>query len=159
MSKKHEIVSSRVIMEKKGVVAIVTGGASGLGEACVHQLVREEAKVSIFDIAEDRGQKIAADMGDAAIFCNTNVTDDTSVQNALDSTVQAVEAIHVAVNFAGVRAPAKVLGGDAPMSMEQFNGVVQINLMGTVNVIRLSAEKMLRNVPNDDGEKGVIIWV
>lgn len=144
-------------MDIKGVVAIVTGGASGLGEACVYQLVKEGAKVSILDIAEDRGRKIAADIGDAAFFCNTDVTDEKSVQNAIDSTVEAFGAIHVAVNCAGVGTPAKVLGKDGPMRLEQFNGIVQINLVGTINVIRLSAEKMLRNVPNDDGEKGVVI--
>jgi 3-hydroxyacyl-CoA dehydrogenase/3-hydroxy-2-methylbutyryl-CoA dehydrogenase len=144
-------------MDIKGLVAIVTGGASGLGEACVYQLVKEGAKVSILDIAEDRGRKIAADIGDAAFFCNTDVTDEKSVENAIDSTVEAFGAIHVAVNCAGVGTPAKVLGKDGPMRLEQFNAIVQINLVGTINVIRLSAEKMLRNVPNDDGEKGVVI--
>lgn len=144
-------------MNIKDAVAVVTGGASGLGEACVRDLLERGAKVSIFDFAEERGEKLAAELGDAAIFCMTDVTDEKSVQGSVDKTMDALGAIHVAINCAGVGSPAKVLGKEGPLSMDHFNKVVQINLMGTMNVVRLAAGKMVENTPNEDGEKGVVI--
>jgi 3-hydroxyacyl-CoA dehydrogenase/3-hydroxy-2-methylbutyryl-CoA dehydrogenase len=144
-------------MNIRGSVAVVTGGASGLGEACVRNLANHGAKVSILDFAEDRGQKVASELGDAVIFCMADITDEGNVQAAINKTVEAFGAIHVAVNCAGVGFPAKVLGKEGPLRMDQFNRVVQINLMGTMNVIRLAAEKMVANAPNEDGEKGVVI--
>jgi len=144
-------------MEVKGCVGIVTGGASGLGEACVRALVKDEAKVSIFDFDEERGKKVVSDIKDNVILCNTDVTDEKSVKAAIDKTVKFFGSIHMAINCAGVGIPAKVLGKEGPMSIKHFNQVVQINLIGTMNVIRLAAEKMVENIPNEDGEKGVII--
>jgi len=144
-------------MKLRGYAGIVTGGASGLGEACVRILVQGGARVSIFDIVEDRGQRIASEFGDAVIFCKTDVIDEKTVQAAVDSTIEAFGAIHIAINCAGVGIPAKVISKEGPMPMEHFNRVVQINLMGTMNVIRLAAEKMVRNIPNEDGERGVVI--
>jgi len=144
-------------METKGCVAVVTGGASGLGEACVRELVKEGAKVAIFDFAEDRGEKVASEIGDAVIFCKTDVTDAKNVQAATEKTMEAFGAIHIAINCAGVGAAAKVLGKKGPMSIDHFNQVVQINLTGTMNVIISASEKMVQNTPNDEGEKGVVI--
>ena len=144
-------------MDIKDIVGVVTGGASGLGEACVRALVNDGAKVSIFDFDEQRGKKVASDVGDDVIFCSTDITDEKSVQTAIDKTMESLGVIHVVINCAGVGIPAKVLGKDGPMSIKHFNQVVQINLMGTMNVIRLAAEKMVKNTPNEDGEKGVII--
>ena len=146
-------------MEIKDSVAIVTGGASGLGEACVRALLEKGGKVSILDFAGERGQKIASELGDAALFCLTDITKEEDVQAAIDKTVEAFGAIHIAVNCAGVGIPAKVLGKEGPMSMDHFNKVVQINLIGTMNVVRLAAEKMVKNHGDDDGEKGVVINV
>jgi 3-hydroxyacyl-CoA dehydrogenase / 3-hydroxy-2-methylbutyryl-CoA dehydrogenase len=144
-------------MQIAGSVAVITGGASGLGEACVRSFVNDGGRVAILDMAEERGSSIASELGDAAVFCKTDVTDDASVQAALDATVSAFGAVHVAINCAGVGTPAKVLSKKGPMRMDQFNKVVQINLIGTMNVIRLAAEKMVLNEGNEDGEKGVII--
>jgi 3-hydroxyacyl-CoA dehydrogenase/3-hydroxy-2-methylbutyryl-CoA dehydrogenase len=144
-------------MEIKDSVAVVTGGASGLGEACVRNLVNRGGKVSIFDITKDRGEKVASELGDAVTFCMTDITDEATVKAAIDKTIEAFGAIHIAVNCAGVGIPAKVLGKDGPMAMGHFNKVVQINLMGTMNVVRLVAEQMVKNQGNDDGEKGVVI--
>jgi len=144
-------------MDIKNIVVIVTGGASGLGEACVRDLVKGGARVSIFDFDEQRGEKVASDMGDSVIFCNTDVTDEKSVKAAVDKTVKTFGSIHVAINCAGVGTPAKVLGKEGPLSMKHFNQVVQINLIGTMNVIRLAAEIMVKNTTNEDGEKGVVI--
>jgi len=144
-------------MEIKDSVAVVSGGASGLGEATVRNFVEGGGKVSILDLQEEKGQSLCAELGDDAIFCMANVTDEQSVQNAIDKTLEAFGCVHIAVNCAGVGAPAKVLGKEGPMSIDEFNRVVQVNLIGTMNVIRLAAEKMVANAPNQDGEKGVVI--
>ena len=144
-------------MEINGSVAVVTGGASGLGEATVRNYVEGGGRVCIMDLQEEKGQALAAELGDSAIFCMTNVTDEQSVQSAIDKTMEAFGAIHVAVNCAGVGDAAKVLGKGGPVAMDGFNRVVQINLIGTMIVIRLAAEKMIANIPNADGEKGVVI--
>jgi len=139
------------------VIAVVTGGASGLGEACVRNLVKEGAKVSILDLAEETGKKLAEELGSGVIFFKTDVTDEKSVEAAIDKTAETFGGIHVAINCAGVLMPAKVLGKQGPMDMAYFNRVVHINLMGTMNVIRLAAKKIVGNTPREDGERGVII--
>jgi NAD(P)-dependent dehydrogenase (short-subunit alcohol dehydrogenase family) len=144
-------------MEIKDCVTVVTGGASGLGEATVRDMLKHGGKVVIFDFDEKRGKEVSSELGDSVIFCKTDVTDEKSVQAAVDKTLEAFGALHIAVNCAGVGTPAKILGKDGPVPIDSFNKVVQINLMGTVNVIRLAAEKMVKNTPNEDGEKGVVI--
>lgn len=144
-------------MEIRNCVAIVTGGASGLGEACVRNFVTNGAKVAIFDFAEERAQKICSELGNAVLFCNTDVTDEKTVKAAVDQTTDSFGKIHFAINCAGVGIPAKVIGKEGPMSMDHFNRVLQINLVGTMHVIRLAAEKMLKNTPNEEGERGVIV--
>ena len=144
-------------MDIKDVAAVVTGGCSGLGEATVERLVKGNARVAILDLDEESGQRIASDLGNPVIFFRTDVTKEKDVQVAIDKTMDAFGAIHVAVNCAGVTNPAKVLGKKGPMSFDQFNIVIQINLIGTMNVIRLAAEMMVNNQANDDGEKGVVI--
>lgn len=138
-------------------MTIVTGGASGLGKACVRDLVKWEGKVSIFDISVERGEKIAAELGSAIIFCRTDITDEKTVKSAVDKTMKSFGAIHVVINCAGGGYAKKVLGKEGPMPIDYFNGIVQLNLIGTFNVIRLTAEKMVKNTANEDGEKGVII--
>jgi len=144
-------------MEIKDSVTVVTGGASGLGEACVRNLVSRGGKVSIFDFAQDRGEKVASELGDSVIFRMTDITDEANVQDAIGKTIETFGAIHITVNCAAVGIPSKVLGKEGPMTMDHFNKVVQINLIGTMNVIRLSAEQMVKNQGNEDGEKGVMI--
>jgi len=144
-------------MDLRDSVAVVTGGASGLGEACVRDLLEHGASIAIFDFAEERGQRVASELGDAVIFCRTDVTEEKSVQAAINRTMDAFGAIHLVINCAGVGTPAKVLGKEGPMSIDHFNQVVQINLTGTMNVVRLAAEKMVQNTPNEDGERGVVI--
>lgn len=144
-------------MEINGSAVVVTGGASGLGEACVRNLVELGAKVAILDVAKEQGEKLSSQLGDAAIFCLTDVTDEKSVADAVYKTGKSFGGIHVTINCAGVGTPAKVLGKDGPMPIEHFNQVIQINLVGTMNVVRLATGKMLENMPNKDGERGVII--
>ena len=144
-------------MDLKDKVAVVTGGASGLGEACVRLFVEEGATAGILDVDESKGKKLVSELEGKAIFCRTDVTGEESVRTALDQTVEKLGGIHVVVNCAGVGTAAKVLGKNGPMALEQFNRVVQINLTGTLNVIRLAAAIIVENTPNADGEKGVVI--
>lgn len=147
-------------MKIKDCVAIVSGGASGLGEAVVRDIVAEGGKAAVFDLDAENGEKLAAELGDAVIFCKANVTDEASIQAAVDNTVKSLGAIHAVVNCAGVVIPAKVIDKKGkPISLDLFNKVIQINLVGTMNILRLAAEKMIQNTPNDDGEKGVVINV
>lgn len=144
-------------MEIKGCTALVTGGASGLGEASVRQLVQDGARVAILDVDEDRGNRLAAELGNSAIFCKTDVTDEKSVQASINKAMDAFGAIHIALNCAGIATPAKVISKKGSMPIELFNRVIQVNLVGTLTVIKNAAEKMLDNSPNADGEKGVIV--
>ncbi len=144
-------------MELKNSVAVVTGGASGLGEATVRYLIDRGAKAAIFDLVEERGKAIADELDDAAIFCKMDVTDEDSVQAGIDATMENFGAVHIAVNCAGVATPGKVLGKEGPLPIKQFSQVVQINLIGTMNVIRLAAEQMVKNEPNNDKERGVFV--
>jgi 3-hydroxyacyl-CoA dehydrogenase / 3-hydroxy-2-methylbutyryl-CoA dehydrogenase len=141
----------------KNSVAVVTGGASGLGEACVRNLNKLGAKVVIFDFVAERGEKIATELGKDVIFAHTDVADDAGVQAAIKKTMDAFGAIHIAINCAGGAAPMKVLSRKGPMPLAAFNRTIQINLVGTFNVIRLAVEQMVKNTPQEDGEKGVII--
>lgn len=144
-------------MELKNAVALVTGGASGLGEATVRRIVAEGGKAAILDMVEEAGNKLVAELGSDVIFIKTDVTKADDVQNAVDKIVESFGAINIVVNCAGVGTPGKALGRQGPLPLEAFNKVVQINLVGTFNVIRLAAEKMVKNVPNEDGERGVIV--
>lgn len=144
-------------MKTSDVVAVVTGGASGLGEATVRALAEGGARISILDLNEEGGGQLASELGKEALFCKTDVTDEASVKAAVDKTMGAFGAIHAAVNCAGIGWPAKILGKDGPVPMDLFNKVIQINLIGTVHVIRLAAEQMVKNAPNEEGERGVVI--
>ncbi len=147
-------------MEINNCVTVVTGGASGLGEAVVRDIVAKGGRASILDFDASRGEELAAELGGSTVFCQTDVTDETSVQAAMEKTVVAFGAIQVAVNCASVGTPKKVIDRDGnPMPIEFFNKVIQINLVGTMNVVRLAAVQMLKNSPTDDGERGVVINV
>lgn len=144
-------------MNVQGSTAIVTGGASGLGEACVKNLLAGGAKIAIFDFAADRGEKIAAELGKDVMFAKTDVTDEAAVQGAIYKTLEAFGVINIAVNCAGGAVPMKVLSKKGPMPLDVFNKTIQLNLIGTFNVIRLVVEQMVKNSPGADGEKGVIV--
>ncbi|MFP3998373.1 MAG: 3-hydroxyacyl-CoA dehydrogenase [Desulfobacterales bacterium] len=144
-------------MEIKGSTFIVTGGASGLGEATVRMIVKEGGKAAIFDLDDARGQALAEELGDAAIYCRTDVADENSVTEGISKTMEAFGAIHTVVNCAGIGIPAKVVGKKGPMPLDHFNKVIQVNLIGTFNVIRLAAARMMENAPNSEGERGVVI--
>jgi NAD(P)-dependent dehydrogenase (short-subunit alcohol dehydrogenase family) len=138
-------------------IAVVTGGASGLGEACVRELAGAGAKAAIFDLDADRGQKLASELGGGVVFARTDVTGDESVREAIGKAVAAFGGLNTVINCAGIGVACKALTKKGPMPLEEFNRVVQINLVGTFNVIRLALEQMVKNSPNSEGERGVIV--
>lgn len=144
-------------MNHKDVVALVTGGASGLGESSVLELVKKEAKVVIIDVDAVKGEKLASNIGANAIFVQADVTSETDIRQALQKSIETFKKINVVINCAGVANPGKLIGRKGPLSLDSFNKVLQINLVGTLNVVRLSVEQMINNTPDEQGEKGVII--
>lgn len=145
-------------MEMKEVVAIVTGGASGLGEATVRRFVEGGGKVAIFDRNEQRGQALVDEFGaNQALFLKTDVTDANSVTENVDITKKTFGKVNALINCAGIAPPAKVLSKGGPMVLERFEEVIRVNLIGSFNVLRVVAFAMQDNEPTDDGERGVII--
>ncbi|HUW64140.1 MAG TPA: 3-hydroxyacyl-CoA dehydrogenase [Spirochaetia bacterium] len=144
-------------MDVKDCVAVVTGGASGLGEAVVRRLVAGGGKAVIADLAEDKGNRLAAGLGGNGLYVKTDVTSEASVAEMLTRAVDAFGQVNVLVNCAGIGVAQKVLGRSGPHSLSEFERVIRINLIGTFNVIRLAAVIMAGNVPNGEGERGVVI--
>ena len=145
-------------MDIQGKVAIVTGGASGLGEATVRRYLANGASVAIFDMNDERGSALASELGDKVIYRNVNVTDEDAVQAAIDAVVEAFGAVHICNNFAGIGSASKTVGKDGAFPLNTFKTVIDVNLVGTFNVLRLVALQMSRQEPiNDDGGRGVII--
>ncbi|MFF0826502.1 SDR family NAD(P)-dependent oxidoreductase [Brevibacillus sp. NPDC003359] len=139
-------------------VAIVTGGASGLGLATVTRLVLKGAKVVIFDVNEAKAKEAVDQLGENVRYALVNVADDESVQQGINQAIKAFGAIHICVNCAGVGTSGKTIGKKGVLPLEAFTKVVGINLVGTFNVLRLAANEMKNNEPlTDSGERGVII--
>lgn len=145
-------------MDINGKVAIVTGGASGLGEATVRSYIEAGAKVAIFDLNEEGGQSLETELGANVLYCHVNVTDEQNVQEAIDATVAKFEGVHICNNFAGIGSAVKTVGKDGAFPLDAYKKVIDINLVGTFNVMRLAALQMSKQEPvNDDGTRGVII--
>ncbi|MEH7114696.1 3-hydroxyacyl-CoA dehydrogenase [Neobacillus niacini] len=145
-------------MNLQDKVAVVTGGASGLGLATVTRLVEKGAKVVIFDLNETKAKEAVEQLGENVQYALVNVADDESVQKAINQTIEAFGAIHICVNCAGVGTAGKTIGKKGVLPLEDFNKVIGINLIGTFNVLRLAANEMKNNEPlTDSGERGVII--
>jgi NAD(P)-dependent dehydrogenase (short-subunit alcohol dehydrogenase family) len=142
-------------MELTGSSALITGGASGLGAATARRLAGLGARVVIADMNRAAGQAIEQELG--ARFIQADVADDASMRQAIDAAIAADGELHVLVCCAGVATPGKILGKEGPLDLQLFARVVQINLIGTFNAIRLAAEQMAKNAPNSEGERGVII--
>jgi len=144
-------------MKIQGNTFIVTGGASGLGESVVRRLIKDGGNVAIFDLDEKNGTKLAGEFKDQALFAKVNVTSEESVQKAVNDTVEKFKAIHGVIQCAGVALPKRVISAKGQLhDIKSFNLVQQINVIGTFNVLRFAAEKMLANEPQD-GEKGVFV--
>jgi NAD(P)-dependent dehydrogenase (short-subunit alcohol dehydrogenase family) len=139
----------------QGVAAIVTGGASGLGEAAARTLAAGGGKVAILDLQKKQGEAVARDIGGIFIECDVSSAD--SAEAALAQAREAHGLCGIAVNCAGIAPVAKILGREGVMPLENFNRVIQVNLVGTFNILRLAAADMAQREPNADGERGVII--
>jgi NAD(P)-dependent dehydrogenase (short-subunit alcohol dehydrogenase family) len=142
-------------MEIENSVALVTGGASGLGRATAEALLAAGASVVLADLPSSPGAEVATDLGDRARFAPTDVTDEGSVEAAVAAAGE-LGTLRVVVNCAGVGTAGRVVGRQGPMPLAQFETVVRVNLVGTFNVIRLTAAAMAGNDPVGE-ERGVIV--
>ena len=144
-------------MKIEGTVAIVTGGASGLGGATARELAQAGGRVMILDRPQSDGAKVAKELGSNAAFAAADVTKDADVAAAVEQTLKHFGAVHIAVNCAGTGAAMRTISKQGAMPLELFSKVIEINLIGTFNVLRLAANAMSKNQPNAEGERGVII--
>ena len=143
-------------MDITGKSVLVTGGASGIGEACARRFAGVGAKVALLDMNEEAGRKVAEEIG--GTFARANVSDEAEVKAAVDAAAEAHGGLHVCLNIAGVGAAEKTYGKNGVADLGNFRRVIEINLIGTFNVARLCAEKMAAQDPvSDDGERGVIV--
>lgn len=144
-------------MNIQGKVALVTGGASGLGRAAVGSLLGAGASVVILDLASSDGETVAKELGDRAIFAAADVTSESEVRAAIEAGVEAFGALHIVVNCAGVGFPGRVLTREGKANdLERYEFVVRVNLIGTFNVLRLAAERIAAQ-DLDGEERGVIV--
>jgi NAD(P)-dependent dehydrogenase (short-subunit alcohol dehydrogenase family) len=144
-------------MHIQGQAAIVTGGASGLGEATARALAAQGAKVAVFDVNAELAQRVAAEIGGIACVCDITQTD--SVQAALDAAEAAHGPARILMNVAGIGTAKRILGKDGtPAPLEDFSRVVQVNLVGSYNISRLFAARCAQLPVLDDGERGVLLF-
>jgi len=144
-------------MKINGASALVTGGASGLGAATVRMLVAGGAKVVIADINEKAGQDLAQELGSATTFVKTDVTDESQVRAAVEHAGQQHGGLHIAVTTAGIGVAEKLLGKNGMHDLQKYIRVLQVNLIGTFDVLRQAAQLMSANQPDEDGGRGVMI--
>ncbi len=143
-------------MQLSGSVFIVTGGSSGLGEATARRFVSAGGRVVLADVSQ-RGEAVAKELGGPAAFVRTDVTDEASVAAAVEAAVSRFGGLNGAVNCAGIVLGQRVVGKDGPHELADFARVININLVGTFNVIRLVAARMAALPAGPDGERGVIV--
>lgn len=144
-------------MDMKQVIAIVTGGASGLGGATAERIVAAGGKVVIADLNAEVGSAHATRLGDSARFVRTDVSDETQVQAAIQTAIEAFGTLNTLVSCAGVVLAMRTLGKEGPHALDLFEKTIRVNLIGTFNAIRLAAQVMANNEPNALGERGVIV--
>ena len=142
-------------MQISDTCAVITGGASGLGEATARQFAASGAKVTLLDRDAERGEAVAAELG--GTFAQTDVTSEESVAAAIAKAKDAMGKITAAINCAGIGTAEKTLGKNGPHSLDHYKRILDINLMGSFNVARLAAAEMVKNEPDSDGARGVIV--
>ena len=142
-------------MQIEGSGALVSGGASGLGEATVRHLHAAGAAVTIADVNPEKGEALAAELGIPFVACD--VREEDQVQAAVDRAAQAPRGLRIAVSCAGTGIPVKIASSRGPHPLEAFKVILDINLVGTFNVMRLAAFTMLGNEPDEGGERGVLV--
>jgi len=144
-------------MKMADTKAIITGGASGLGQAVAEDIIAAGGRAALLDVNAAAGQALVAKLGERASFIETDVTSEAAVNAAVAAASQAMGGINVAVNCAGVGWPKRMVGKDGPMPGEFFRKVVEINLVGTLLVCKAAAAEMQKNAPAADGERGAIV--
>jgi len=144
-------------MQINGKVFLVTGAGSGLGAATAKALAEAGAKVVLADLNREAGEKLAAELGANALFVETDVASEASAKNAIQLALSTFGGLQGLVNCAGVAPAEKVVGKDGPHRLESFAKVININLVGTFNMIRLAADAMIKGEPDAGGERGVIV--
>ena len=144
-------------MQLDKVKAIITGGVSGLGLAVAQKIVASGGKAVLLDINDDAGAAAVADMGDAVSYIRTDVTSEQGVTEAVATAVERMGSINTAINCAGIIGAGRVLGREAPMALDFFAKVIQVNLIGSFNVCKAAGAAMESNTPGTDGGRGVII--
>ncbi|WP_181347504.1 3-hydroxyacyl-CoA dehydrogenase [Thalassobacillus sp. CUG 92003] len=144
-------------MTGEDVIAVVTGGASGLGEATVRQILQSGGRAVIADRNRTDGEQLADELGDHCLFHEVDVTSEADVTAVLDRCEQQFGSVTAVVNCAGIVIAEKALGKEGPHDLTSFSNVIEVNLIGTFNVIRLAGDRMKNNQPNEAGERGVMI--
>src|SRR5438876_4275742 len=144
-------------MELTNKTVLVTGGASGLGAACVRLLTQAGANATIADMNSTTGTALAAELGTTTLFAQTNLADEASVKAALQATIENFGSLHIVINCAGIGVAERVLGKNGPSSLDAFSKVINVNLIGTFNIIRLAPAIMSEDHSDAEGERGVII--
>ena len=144
-------------MKIENTTAIITGGASGLGGATTEMIVAGGGNVVVIDMNDETGNAMAAKLGDRCTYIKTDVADEQQVKAAIDTAISKYGRLDAAINCAGIGSAEKVVGKKGAHSLEHFQRVININLVGTFNVIRLAAEAMSKNEPNEELERGVLI--
>jgi len=144
-------------MQLRGQTFLISGGASGLGAACARRFAAAGAQVVVVDVNRSAGERLAGELGQTARFAQTDVTDEASVQRAVDQALEAFDALNGAINCAGIGLAQRTLGREGPHPLPDFARVIGVNLIGTFNVIRLAAAAIARGEPNAAGERGVIV--
>src|SRR5436190_11913246 len=144
-------------MQAANSTFIVTGGASGLGAGAARRLVAAGASVMIADLNASAGEALANELGPKATFVATDVTSEDSAKAAIGTAVKQFGALNGLVNCAGILGASRIVGRDGPHDLALFQRVIQVNLVGTFNMLRLAAASMSSNPPDAEGERGVII--
>lgn len=137
--------------------ALVTGGASGLGAACVRRFAAAGYNIVVADVAVERGEALANELGESVRFIRADVCSETEGAEAVDLACSHFGGLHVLIHCAGILGGARTLGRAGPHSLSEFRRVVEVNLVGTFNMSRLAALAMAKNTPNAEGERGVIV--
>lgn len=143
-------------MNLKNKIAIITGGASGMGAATAQRLTQAGMRVALLDMQLDKAKTIADSLNGLAVECD--VTKEVSVTQALEQVIKEFQEIHLVVNCAGIVAGGRVVSKKGPMPLTDFSRVIEVNLIGTFNVMRLAAAQIMQQkAVNEEGERGVII--
>lgn len=136
---------------------LITGASSGLGEGCARHLVSLGGNVVLADLNRELGERLSIELGDRGRFVTTDVTNEIDVQRAVDLAKTEFGGLHGVVNCAGILNAARVVGREGPHELALFSRIIDINLVGTFNVLRLAATAMTESAPQEDGERGVIV--